>query len=95
MDIIQSLCPDPTLWRIVLVSPRTDRIILHLEPLTRQAHCPVCGNLSRRIHSHYLRSFLATEPAAGQAPDAASSEGQAASALKRPASKSSKFPSAS
>lgn len=55
MDIIQSLCPDPTLWRIVLVSPRTDRIILHLEPLTRQAHCPVCGNLSRRIHSHYLR----------------------------------------
>jgi hypothetical protein len=26
-----------------------------LEPLIRQAHCPVCGNLSRRIHSHYLR----------------------------------------
>ncbi|MDD5703742.1 MAG: ISL3 family transposase [Dehalococcoidales bacterium] len=55
MDMIQSLCPDPTLWRIVLISPRTDRIILHLEALTREAHCPLCCTLSRRIHSHYLR----------------------------------------
>jgi transposase len=55
MDIIQSLCPDPDLWRIVLVSPRSDRIILHLAPLTREAHCPVCDTLSQRIHSHYSR----------------------------------------
>lgn len=55
MDIIQSLCPDSDLWRIVLVSPQKDRIILHLEPLTREAQCPVCGTLSQRIHSHYLR----------------------------------------
>ena len=55
MDIIQSLCPDSDLWRIVLVSPQKDRIILHLEPLTREAQCPVCGTLSQRIYSHYLR----------------------------------------
>ena len=55
MEMIQSLCPDPTLWRIILVYPRSDRIILHLEPLTREDRCPICGTLSRRIHSHYLR----------------------------------------
>jgi transposase/DNA-binding CsgD family transcriptional regulator len=55
MEIMQTLCPDPTLWRLVLVSPHPDRIVLHLEPLTREAVCPVCGTLSRRIHSRYLR----------------------------------------
>ena len=55
MDILQSLCPDPSLWRVVLISPRQDRIVIHLEPLKREACCPVCGTLSRRVHSHYLR----------------------------------------
>ena len=55
MDILQSLCPDPSLWRVVLISPRQDRIVIHLEPLKREACCPICGTLSRRIHSHYLR----------------------------------------
>jgi len=54
MEIIQSLSPDPSLWRIVLISPRKDRIIMHLEPLKREARCSVCGTLSQRIHSHYL-----------------------------------------
>jgi hypothetical protein len=58
MDIIQSLCPDPTLWHIVLISPRFDRIILHLEPIIREAYCLICGTLSRRIHSHYLRPWI-------------------------------------
>jgi transposase len=54
MDI-ESLCPDPSLWRIVLISPRPDRIVIHLEPRRREAHCHLCGALSQRIHSHYFR----------------------------------------
>jgi transposase len=54
MDI-ESLCPDPSHWRIALISPRPDRIVIHLEPRRREAHCPLCGTLSQRIHSHYFR----------------------------------------
>lgn len=54
MDI-KSLCPGPSTWQIVLLSLRPDRIVIHLEPLKREARCPQCGTLSRRIHSRYLR----------------------------------------
>ena len=52
---IQSLCPDPSIWRIVLISPHKYQIIIHLEPHQKEAHCPICGTLSQRVHSHYLR----------------------------------------
>jgi transposase len=54
MDI-KSLCPDTATWQIVLIAFRPDRIVLHLEPWGREARCPICGTLSRRIHSRYLR----------------------------------------
>jgi transposase len=54
MDI-KSLCPDTSTWHIILISFLPENIVLHLEPVKREARCPRCGTLSRRIHSRYLR----------------------------------------
>ncbi len=52
---IETLCPDTSIWQIVLISARSEIYVIHLEPLKKEARCPICGTLSQRIHSHYLR----------------------------------------
>jgi transposase len=51
----RALCPDNSIWQIVLISVRPEIYVIHLEPLKREARCPLCGTLSQRIHSHYPR----------------------------------------
>lgn len=50
-----TLCPGPSLWRLVLISLRPDCIALHLEPTRKAVACPMCGQLSARVHSRYRR----------------------------------------
>jgi hypothetical protein len=52
---LEPLCPDPATWRIALIAPERDRLILHLEPVRRAVACPVCGTRSQRVHSRYHR----------------------------------------
>jgi hypothetical protein len=47
------------------VSDSLDSIILTLRSATAAAECPLCGMLSRRIHSRYLRQ-VADLPCAGR-----------------------------
>jgi hypothetical protein len=42
-------------WRIALIAPEGDRLVLHLEPLRRAVSCPMCGTWSQRVHSRYRR----------------------------------------
>lgn len=50
-----ALCPDPDVWQISWIALSPDRIIMHLEPVRRAVPCPLCGILSKRVHSHYRR----------------------------------------
>jgi transposase len=50
---LKPLCPDPATWRITVIAPERDRLVLHLEPLRRAVACPVCGTQSQRVHSRY------------------------------------------
>ena len=51
----EPLCPDPASWRIALIAPEGDRLVLHLEPLRRAVSCPMCGTWSQHVHSRYRR----------------------------------------
>lgn len=50
-----ALCPDPGVWRVVLIAVQPSRLVLHLEPAREVVPCPVCGTLSARVHSQYRR----------------------------------------
>lgn len=49
------LCPDPSFWRLSLISLLPGHIVLHLEPLCSSSHCPLCDVESTRVHSRYQR----------------------------------------
>lgn len=51
----QPFCPDPSLWRLSLISLHPDQIRLHLEPIRVAVGCPGCGVPSARVHSRYWR----------------------------------------
>ncbi|MDA1220191.1 MAG: transposase family protein, partial [Chloroflexi bacterium] len=51
----EPICPDPALWQIACIASRTDRIVLHLQPMRAAVDCPVCGTPSGRVHSRYYR----------------------------------------
>jgi transposase len=53
--LLDSLCPDPATWRIAVIAPERDRLVLHLEPMRPAVACPVCGTGSRRVRSRYRR----------------------------------------
>ncbi len=42
-----------------------DRVLIHARPVGEAAACPKCGEISRRVHSHYQRR-LADLPAHGR-----------------------------
>jgi transposase len=48
-------CPDPAAWRIALITPQRDRLMVHLEPVRQAVTYPVCGTRSRRVHSRSQR----------------------------------------
>lgn len=50
-----ALCPDPGAWRVVLITLRPNRLVLHVEPMRKAAPCPLCGAHSARVHSRYQR----------------------------------------
>lgn len=50
-----ALCPNPGVWRMVLIALQPSRMVLHLEPVREAAPCPLCGTLSARMHSRYRR----------------------------------------
>jgi transposase len=52
---LEPLCPDPATWRIAIIAPERDRLVLHLEPVQRAVACPVCGTRRQRVHSRYQR----------------------------------------
>jgi transposase len=53
--LVEPLRPHPATWRIAVIAPERDRLVLHLEPVRRAAARPVCGTRSRCVHSHYRR----------------------------------------
>src|SRR5262249_52420323 len=52
---LEPLCPDPATWRIILIVPERDRLMLHLEPLRRAVGCPGWGTRRQRVPSRYHR----------------------------------------
>jgi hypothetical protein len=38
---LDSVCPEPTAWRITLIAAERDRLVFHVEPLRRTVACPV------------------------------------------------------
>jgi len=51
----EPLCPDPSLWRLSLITLHRDRVALHLRPVRNAVTCPACGTTSSRVHSRYRR----------------------------------------
>ena len=43
---IQSLCPDISIWQMILISVLPEIYVIHLVPLKREARCPICGTFS-------------------------------------------------
>lgn len=52
----KTLCPDPSVFRLVSITPIPSVILLNLIPLSSSARCPACGVVSSRIHSRYVRT---------------------------------------
>jgi transposase len=52
---MEPLCPSPAFWRIALIAPDDDRILIYLEPTRPEVGCPLCGTPSGRVHSRYRR----------------------------------------
>src|SRR5690348_10035203 len=48
------------------VETAAGELLIQARPISKTATCPICGNLSDRIHSHYQRS-LADLPSQGRA----------------------------
>ena len=53
---METLSPDPSLWRMSLITLRPQSIALHLDPVRRAVACPICNTTSTRIHSRYQRT---------------------------------------
>src|SRR5262245_35629486 len=50
-----TILPDPDVLRLDCLSVDADEIVLMVRPAAEAARCPVCGDLSRRVHSWYTR----------------------------------------
>src|ERR671921_3006878 len=53
----QPLLPDPALLTLDGISVRGEVIVFALRTVAPEAHCPLCGHPSQRIHSRYLRTL--------------------------------------
>jgi hypothetical protein len=53
---LDPLCPDPATWRIAVIAPEQDRLVLHLQPLRQAVPFPVGDTRSHRMHSRYRRT---------------------------------------
>lgn len=54
----ESLCPDPSMWRVRWVAVEGEKIVLNLRPVRTMVPCPLCGVCSQRVHSQYQRKAL-------------------------------------
>ena len=53
--LIDLLLPDPTSLKYEDWRCEGDTLIVGVSTVKPEVHCPYCGTISRRIHSHYDR----------------------------------------
>ena len=57
MSDSRTVLPDPKMLNLIGVSADVEVITLTAETASPKAGCPVCGKLSRRVHSPYTRTL--------------------------------------
>lgn len=52
---VQALLPDEKILSLESIQESEGRVLVHAKTTKKKGRCPVCGRISRSVHSHYFR----------------------------------------